>query len=131
MTSSYLILATVTILIHSVLTTTDDVRWLQYVHDYQTKLSINSSLASFPMCSTWLSNNYKSTRALNETVKNLSEHGKHCISSLDCISGELSFQNQGLSLVEQLDAGVRRLVLELHWVPGIRRKLRLCASVQG
>ena len=111
--------------------TADDVRWLQFVNKFQTQLTLNSSLASLPMCTTWISNNYQTTRSLNKTISNLERWGKHCISSLDCIRGELSFQNQGLSITDQLNAGVRRLVLELHYVPGMKKKLKLCASVQG
>lgn len=83
------------------------------------------------MCTTWLSNNHQTTRSLNRTLENLEKWGKHCVSDVDCLSGQLSFQNQGLNIIQQLDAGVRRLVLELHYVPGAKRNLRLCASLQG
>ena len=109
----------------------DDVRWLQFINTFQTRLTLNRTISSQPMCTTWLSNNYQTTRSLNKTISNLERWGKHCISNIDCVKGELSFQNQGLSITDQLTAGVRRLVLELHYVPGMKRKLRLCASLQG
>ena len=109
----------------------DDVRWLQFVTTFQTQLTLNSTITNLPMCTTWLSNNHQTTRSLNKTISNLEKWGKHCVSNIDCITGQLSFQNQGLSITDQLNAGVRRLVLELHYVPNMKRKLRLCASLQG
>lgn len=109
----------------------DDVRWLQFVNNFQTQLSLNSNISDLPMCTTWISNNHQITKSLNKTISNLEKWGRHCVSNVDCVTGRLSFQNQGLSIADQLDAGVRRLVLELHYLPGMKRKLRLCASLQG
>ena len=109
----------------------EDVRWLQFVNTFQTKLTLNSTISSVPMCTTWISNNYQTTRSLDKTISNLERWGQHCVSNMDCVTGQLSFQSHGLSITEQLNAGVRRLVLELHYVPGMKRKLRLCASLQG
>ena len=120
-----------TMVLQSVRSINEEVRWLQFVQRFQTQLNINSSIDSLPMCTTWISNNYQSTSALDRTLENIEKWGKHCISKFDCISGHISFQNQGLSVTEQLDAGVRRLVLELHFVPGLKKNLRLCASLQG
>ncbi|KAL5256705.1 hypothetical protein ACHWQZ_G011835 [Mnemiopsis leidyi] len=108
----------------------DDVRWLQFMNTFQTRLTLNRPISSQPMCTTWLSNNHQTTRSVNKTISNLERWGKHCISNIDCVQGQLSFQNQGLSITEQLTAGVRRLVLELHYVPGMKKRLRLCASLQ-
>ena len=119
------------IVINSVRSIDEDVRWLQFVQRFQSQLNINSSINSLPMCTTWISNNYQSTSALDRTLENIEKWGKHCVSRYDCISGHISFQNHGLSVTEQLSAGVRRLVLELHFVPGLKRNLRLCASLQG
>ena len=120
-----------TMVLQSVRSINEEVRWLQFVQRFQTQLNLNSSIDSLPMCTTWISNNYQSTSALDRTLENIEKWGKHCISKFDCISGHISFQNQGLSVTEQLDAGVRRLVLELHFVPGLKKNLRLCASLQG
>ena len=118
-------------LLHHLHSKHPDVRWLQFVQQYQSQLNLNSSINSLPMCTTWISNNYQTTRSLNRTMINLERWGKHCVSKIDCISGQLSFQNQALTIPDQLEAGVRRLVLELHYVPNYKRKLRLCASIQG
>lgn len=110
---------------------TKDVRWLQYVQQTQLQLHQNTSINKLPTCSTWLSNNYQIPLDYNRTVRGLAVRGKYCFRVNDCIRGQVVFQNNGLSISEQLEAGVRRLVVELHYVPKMKKgMLRVCGSIE-